>query len=107
MKAIIKKVANEYKSSLQKIYGKRLAEVILFGSFARGENHDESDLDFAIILKNKEINSIKEMEKVSQISSILSLKYGIMISSFPTTINKKQTSQQGIYREIRKDGIII
>lgn len=41
------------------------------------------------------------------IDSRLSLKYGIMVTSLPTSIYKKQNSMQGIYQEIRKEGIVI
>jgi predicted nucleotidyltransferase len=107
MLSLIRQVANEYKANLQNLYGKELAEVILFGSYARGDNRDESDLDFAVVLKNPNTRTTEEIAKTSAIGSRLSLKYGIMISSLPTSLHKKETSMQGIYQEIRKEGIII
>jgi predicted nucleotidyltransferase len=107
MLPLIHQVANEYKASLQNLYGKELAEVVLFGSYARGDNRDESDLDFAVVLRNPNTRTTAEIAKTSVIGSRLSLKYGIMISSLPTSLHKKQTSMQGIYQEIRKEGIII
>jgi predicted nucleotidyltransferase len=107
MLSIVHQIANEYKASLQNLYGNELAELVLFGSYARGDNRDESDLDFAIVLRDSNTRSAAEIAKTSAIGSRLSLKYGIMISSLPTTLHKKQTSMQGIYQEIRKDGILI
>jgi predicted nucleotidyltransferase len=49
---LIHQIANEYKANLQNLYGDELAEVIFFGSYARSDNRDESDLDFAVVLKN-------------------------------------------------------
>jgi quercetin dioxygenase-like cupin family protein len=43
MLPLIRQAANEYKANLQNLYGKELAEAILFGSYARGNNRDESD----------------------------------------------------------------
>jgi predicted nucleotidyltransferase len=107
MPPIISQIATEYKASLQGIYGDELAELILFGSYARGDNQIESDIDFAVILHNPHTRSSSEIIKTSAISSRLSLKYGIMISSLPVSLQKMQISQQGIYQEIRKEGIII
>lgn len=107
MISIVREIANEYKTSLQSLYGDELAELVLFGSYARGDYRDESDLDFAIVLRNPNTRPSAEIAKTSAIGSRLSLKYGIMISSLPTTLLKKQTSMQGIYQEIRKDGILI
>jgi len=107
MSPIIRQVADEYKANLRNLYGDELVEVILFGSFARGDNWDESDLDFAVILRNPQTRPSAEIIKTSSIASRLSLKYGLMISTLPTSLEKKQNSMQGLYQEIRKDGIVI
>lgn len=107
MDSLILQVAKEYKAQLQNLYGEDLAELILFGSYARGQQHAESDLDFAIVLRNKEIRAAAEIVRTSVLSSRLSLKYGIMLSSFPISMDRKQHSMQGIFQEIRKEGITI
>ena len=107
MDPIIQQIAKEYKDALKKLYGDDLAELILFGSYARGDQREESDVDFAIVLKNPDIRTFPVLEKTSSISSELSLKYGLMISTFPVSLQKKKTSMQGVYRNIRREGIII
>lgn len=107
MLPIIQQVAIEFKTQLLQLYGNELAELILFGSYARGDNHEESDIDFAVILHNPNTRTSAEIPKTSMISSRLSLKYGLMLSTLPTSLHKKQTSMQGIYQEIRKEGIVI
>jgi predicted nucleotidyltransferase len=103
----IAQIANEYKAGLEQIYGNELAELILFGSYARGNQHEESDLDFAVVLRNPDTRASAELIKTSPLASRLSVKYGIMISSLPVALQKKQSSMLGVYREIRKDGITI
>jgi predicted nucleotidyltransferase len=107
MLPIIYQVANEYKTNLQNLYGNDLVEVILFGSYARGDNHEESDVDFAVVLRDPHTLTASDKIKTSVIDSRLSLKYGLMLSSLLTSSHKKQTSIQGVYQEIRKDGIVI
>lgn len=107
MLPVIYQVANEYKTSLQKLYGDELVELILFGSYARGDYREESDLDFAVVLRNPNTRSAAEIAKTSAIGSRLSLKYGLMLSTLPTSLHKKETSMQGVYQEIRKEGIVI
>ena len=103
----VKKVAEEYKQSLKALYGNELVELILFGSYARGDYHNESDLDFAIVFNNSNTRPSSEILKISPISSRLSLKHGIMISSLPVSRDKKDNSMQGVYQEIRREGIRI
>jgi uncharacterized protein len=107
MLPLVKKVADEYKQSLKVVYGNELMELILFGSYARGNYHDESDLDFAIVFSNSNIRPSSEILRIAPISSRLSLKHGIMISSLPVSKHKKDNSMQGVYQEIRREGIQI
>ncbi len=107
MHKVVQQIAKEYKEKLQKLYGLELAELILYGSHARGDYHSESDADFAIVLHNPATRPAAEILKTSGIASSLSLKYSIVVSSLPVSFSKKQTSLQGVYCEIRKEGIVI
>jgi predicted nucleotidyltransferase len=40
----------EYASRLRAIFGDRLSDVRLFGSFARGEAHEDSDVDVLVLI---------------------------------------------------------
>jgi uncharacterized protein len=107
MLPIVRQIAEEFKLELQKLYGDELAALILFGSHARGDFHEESDIDFAVVLKDPNTRAAPEIFKTSIISTDLSLKYGLMISTFPISSEKAKNSKQGIFKEIRKDGVSI
>lgn len=104
---IIRQIADEYKTNLKKIYGNEMVELILFGSYARGDFHKESDIDFAVVLKKPTVRPADEILKTAEISVQLELKYGMMLSTLPVSIEKKQNSMQGVYQDIRKEGIVI
>ena len=40
----------EYKTGLQRAFGDRLVRAVLFGSYARGVVHEESDVDVLVLL---------------------------------------------------------
>ena len=58
LQTILKKVTS---ASVQ-LYGKRLNKIILYGSYARGDYTDESDIDIMIVL-NCEPGEIKKLRK--------------------------------------------
>lgn len=107
MKKIVKKIAKEFKAELQKLYGDDLADLILFGSQARGDSHKDSDIDFAVVLKNPETTSTSEINKLSEISSDLSIKYGELITYIGMPEIKYNSSDLSLYQNIRKEGIRI
>ena len=50
MKAI-NNIIKEFKVEVRELYGRRLKNVILYGSYARGEATDDSDIDMAVVLE--------------------------------------------------------
>ncbi len=107
MLPIVKQIAEEFKSELQRLYGEEFAELILFGSHARGDFHDESDIDFAVVLKNSATTSTSEIFKIATIGNDLSLKYGQFITYIGMPEYKLRHSLLGFYQEIRKYGVRI
>lgn len=49
-----KRIAREVEQALRDLYGNRLRQVIVFGSWARGDAHRESDVDLLIVLDRVE-----------------------------------------------------
>jgi Uncharacterised protein family (UPF0158)/Nucleotidyltransferase domain len=43
-------IARDVARDLRQLYGKRLTRVLLFGSWARGDAHPESDIDLLVVL---------------------------------------------------------
>jgi len=46
----MKELLDKYIAKIKKIYGTHLQEVILYGSYARGDFKEDSDIDIMILL---------------------------------------------------------
>ncbi len=46
----MKELLDKYIAEIKKIYGTHLQEVILYGSYARGDFKEDSDIDIMILL---------------------------------------------------------
>jgi predicted nucleotidyltransferase len=97
-------IVSQFKSIIQQLYGERLSQVILFGSYARGEEKATSDIDFLIVLKDKHISAFSEIEKINNLAYGMMLKYGKIISFVPTTEEKFEKSPNHFYRLVKKEG---
>lgn len=48
--SVVRETLDRFASGLRERFGERLAEVRLFGSYARGEAHEESDVDCLVLI---------------------------------------------------------
>ena len=69
----------ELKTGLGVIYGQRLKGVYLYGSYARGEEDKESDVDVLVVLDDFDQYGA-EVDRTSELSGRLSLQYGVSLS---------------------------
>jgi len=101
------KTISDMVAQLRSIYGGIIAEIILYGSYARGTQTEESDVDIAIILEGKPakettdamIDCVSAHElvcgKVLSVIDIDSEKYAQWKNVLP------------FYKNIRKEGIVL
>lgn len=94
----------ELKEGLVRIYGDRLEELYLYGSYARGDARSDSDIDVMIVLNNYESYG-KETDRTGELASNLSLEYGISISRVIMKELQWKKSDTPLLRNIRLDGV--
>ena len=66
-------IVKELTQKIREKFGDRIEQVILFGSYARGDEEEESDLDVLII------GDVK-LGEIIEVTYSLSLKHGVYIS---------------------------
>ena len=75
----ISAVTEELSRNTQTIMGNRLRKIIIYGSYARGDYEDYSDLDIIVLADVDEIE-IKELEsKLGKVASRASLNHDITV----------------------------
>ena len=102
---ITQKVAQESK----KIFGSSLNSVILFGSYARGDYDEDSDIDVLILvdLPSNELSNYRT--HIDSLCGNLLLEYGIVVSAIEkdTETYHRYASVLPFYKNIEKDGVKI
>lgn len=94
----------ELKTGLEEIYGNRLKGVYLFGSYARGEQDQESDLDVLIALDNFPHYG-QEIERTGPLTSELSLRYSLSISRVIISEREWRRGDNPLLRNARVEAV--
>ncbi len=97
-------ILKAFKSKVQLLYGDNLVQLKLFGSFARGDNNNYSDIDIMVLLHSKEEN--KE-EILSDISYSFLLNDEVVINAISVIKHDFENSWNPLYINIKKEGTLI
>ena len=103
--AHIRKLMKELKEGLVRIYGDKLKAVYLYGSYARGDYRQGSDVDVMILLSDYK-SYWEELERSTELASDVSLEYDVTVSRLIMKEIQWKQSDMPVLRNIRKDGVL-
>jgi predicted nucleotidyltransferase len=104
MKNDIKTLMAELKEGLQALYGDRLRGLYLFGSYARREADEESDVDVLVVLDRVD-NYSQEIDRTGHVVSALSLQYGVTISRVFSSEQRWLEDQTMFFLNVREEAV--
>ena len=90
-------VMRETRNGLSLLFGDRLEDVLLYGSFARGTQDEESDVDVMALVRLPQEELSHYRRQVSDFSSALDLKYDDEFTRHCDTLP--------FYRNVMREGI--
>lgn len=91
------------------VFGANIVKILLYGSYARGEFQEDSDIDIAAIVMGSRKELQEGLKEIWDLSEELEVEYGIIVS--PTVIPyeefEKYKTDLPYYRNILKEGVDI
>ncbi|WP_421828424.1 nucleotidyltransferase domain-containing protein [Larkinella sp.] len=105
--ATIQSLLYTVKARLEAWYKNRLDRIILYGSYARGDYHEESDIDLLIILKDKNVSRLQEINDLVALKYDLMISNNILLSTKAVTESDYKNRPNAIYYFIRREGIVL
>lgn len=94
-----------YRERLRAVFGERLREIRLFGSHARGEANEESDVDVLVVVDN--LTDLEIGTAAGEAAPIM-LSAGIPLSPLPISterLDALRKSERAFARELDEEGI--
>ena len=98
---ILKKLKKDLKAAL----GEKIGNLILFGSYSRGDNTEYSDIDLLILVNSRLTRD--ETRKVDDLIAGYSLEHDVVISGLVYPIETYQRFNTPFLLNIKEEGIVV
>lgn len=95
---------DELRDALGHLYGNDLQGLYLYGSYARGTQSPDSDVDVLVVLTDRFTPS-HEIARMGEIVSTISLKYSMLISATPVSSDWSRSQWNPFFRHLQKEAI--
>jgi len=96
-------ILQRFRSALAEMYGEQIDRVVLFGSRARGDAHDDSDYDVAVFLKSLP-DRPRERRRLADLRVRFLDDTGAFFDTKPFPVGAYR-DQTPLMHEIRRDGL--
>ena len=105
----IKELLLKIQYELKKIFGDKLKDTILYGSYARLENTEDSDIDIIALIDEDDEELRKHENNITEIMVDLSLEYELVVSihSQSYDIYEEHSNILPYFINIKNEGVSI
>lgn len=103
---IVQRALEELKQALLDLYGDQLQGLYLYGSYARGTAHKDSDVDVLVVLAGS-IKPGAEISRMNPLVSAICLQYDLLISLYPISAEWLETRWDPFLETVRKEAVFL
>lgn len=99
-------VVAELKRRFQELYGDRLVHVILYGSRARGDHEEYSDIDVLVVLKGP-VDARFERQRSLDLAANLSLEHDTVVHRIFASEEEFTAAAKAVLENAREEGVLV
>lgn len=105
----IENILKIFAKKMLELYGDDLAKVVLYGSYARGDNRENSDIDIMVLVRASDDVIKEKMNEIYDFAFDIEMDTGIDIS--PVVKNEEQYNYWldtlPYYKNIQNEGVLL
>jgi hypothetical protein len=101
-----RRIAREVAADLRRLYGNRLSSVLLFGSWARGDAHLESDIDVLVVLDR--VDSVwDELRRMDPVLWRHSFDNDTVVTALPVARRDLEQRKRPVLARAQAEGLLV
>lgn len=100
----IEAALSEFRQAIQRLYAERLKDIILYGSWARGEATAHSDIDVVVVLSGN-VTPGAEIDRMIEIITDVNLRHGVLIAVYPVSEQDYIGLDSPLLLNVRREGV--
>jgi predicted nucleotidyltransferase len=106
-KNVLSEVTNNVVVAARNSLGEKLDKVILYGSYARGDYDDESDIDIMVLADIPHEDCWKESEKIIDLTWEFNLEHDVLVTAHVTDCKTfyEYIDVLPFYMNVAKEGV--
>ena len=102
-------IVYKFAQQIRVIYGNSLKKIVVYGSYARGDYQENSDIDIMILVDASDSEIKKRFNLVCDLAFDYEMDYGVIIP--PLVMNEdhfiKWSETLPFYRNVKQEGVIV
>jgi predicted nucleotidyltransferase len=102
----LRRILKEYRAALEEVLGDDLHSTILYGSQARGDAVEGSDIDLLCVMR-RPFDYGEMILRTSNITAEISLKYDVVLSRSFARLEAFKTRQTPFFMNVRREGVAV
>ena len=101
----VRAALREAKARLEELYGERLDRLVLYGSHARGDAREDSDVDLLVVLRG-EVNALAEIRRLAgSLHGEMLDRHDVLLSLQPFSEREAADLKRPFIWNVQKEGV--
>ena len=102
-----RKWLREFRNNMQARYANTVSRIVLFGSRARGDWNEDSDIDVLVIVENQAAGLKEQIRRIGSKLSLESTALGSVIVRTEDEWALRATARTEWYGNVESDGVLV
>jgi len=102
----IRLILKKIKDFIVQNYGNKVKKVILYGSYAKGNPKESSDIDIMVVVDNS-VNCYRIEEELNEILFDILIEHGKLVSLFVVKESLFENYRSPLFLNVREEGIVL